>query len=57
MKETKYTCDHCGKELKVMDDYIDIELRDLFKIIETDLCSNCFNELGNIVLQYINKEQ
>ena len=56
MRKTVFTCDHCGKELDEMYDYNDIAIDDFAKYVETDLCAECYNELSNIILQYINKE-
>lgn len=52
-----YTCDHCGKEIDEMRDYADMKIDNFIDFVETDLCSNCFRELNEIVLKYINKKQ
>lgn len=54
MRETKIYCDHCGKVLDEMKDYTDteIEVKSWFKC---DLCSDCINELNNIVLSFCKK--
>lgn len=54
MRETKTYCDHCGKVLDEMHDYVDIEIeaRSWFKC---DLCSGCMQELENIVLAFCEK--
>ncbi len=57
MRKTVFTCDHCGKELDEMHDYTEIAVDDFADYVETDLCEECYNELGNIILQYINKEK
>lgn len=56
MKETIVTCDHCGKKLDEMKDYIDLELYDFYKIIDTDLCVACYEELTNVVKQFCKKD-
>ena len=54
MKETKIYCDHCGKVLDEMKDYVDteIEARAWFKV---DLCSACIGELENFVFEFCGK--
>jgi DNA-directed RNA polymerase subunit RPC12/RpoP len=52
-----YTCDHCGKEIDKIRDYTDMEIRDFADYIETDLCARCYDELSDMVLQYINKKK
>lgn len=54
MTEAKTYCDHCGKELHYMTDYIDtvINAKSLFKC---DLCNDCINELDEIVLKFCKK--
>lgn len=56
MQKIVYTCDHCGKELNEMHDYVEIEIRDFADYVETDLCAKCYDELNNMLLQYINKK-
>ena len=56
MKKTIITCDHCGKELDEMKDYVDMEIDDFINWYEVDLCDECFHELDGIVRQYVNKE-
>lgn len=57
MKRTIFNCDHCGKELDDMHDYIEMEIDDFADYVETDLCARCYDELNNIVLQYLNKKK
>jgi hypothetical protein len=57
MHKILYTCDHCGKELDEIRDYTDMEIRDFADYIETDLCTRCYDELSDMVLQYINKKK
>ena len=56
MHKLVYTCDHCGKELDEMHDYTDMRIDDFADFLEVDLCSECYDELNNIVLQYCNKK-
>lgn len=55
MRKTIFTCDHCGKEIDEMKDYSEMQIDDFADFIEVDLCSECYDELNNIVLQYCNK--
>lgn len=57
MKKTIFTCDHCGKEMDEMRDYSDMEFKDFYEYMYADLCSECYHELGDIVLQYISKNK
>lgn len=57
MQKMLFICDHCGKEIDEMKDYPDTEFDDFFDIVRADLCNQCFHELNNIVLRYINKEK
>lgn len=57
MRKTIFTCDHCGKELDEMRDYPEIAIDNFIDFIETDLCSDCFRELNEIILKYVNKKQ
>lgn len=56
MKETIVTCDHCGKKLNDMKDYIDLELYGFYEVIDTDLCIVCYEELTNVVKQFCKKD-
>ena len=55
MRKTVFTCDHCGKEIDEMKDYPEMQIDDFADFIEVDLCSGCYDELNNMVLQYCNK--
>lgn len=57
MYKIMYTCDHCGKELDEMRDYTEMKIDNFIDYIETDLCSKCFRELNEMVLQYVNKKK
>ncbi len=54
MRETKIYCDHCGKVLDEMHDYIDQEIS--FQEYETaDLCKECLHKLDVIVKAFCKK--
>lgn len=57
MRKTIYTCDHCGKEIDEMRGYTDMKIDNFINYVEADLCSECFRELDDIVLQYVNKKK
>lgn len=57
MRKTIFTCDHCGKEMDDMHDYSEMKTDNFIDWIEADLCSQCFHELNDIVLQYCNKKK
>ena len=57
MKKQIITCDHCGKELDPMCDYIDKDIDSFVGWYEVDLCSDCFHELNGIIAQFINKNK
>ncbi len=57
MHKMVYTCDHCGKEVNGMSGYTDMVIDDFINIIEVDLCPECFRELNDMVLQYVNKKK
>ena len=56
MRKILFTCDHCGKEIDEIRDYTDMKIDNFINYVETDLCSECFKELDNIILQYCNKK-
>lgn len=57
MKKIICTCDHCGKELDGMNDYTDIQIDDFIDYVNVDLCLDCFRELNEIILRYVNQKQ
>lgn len=57
MKKQIITCDHCGKGLDPMHDYTDMEIDDFIDWYEVDLCAECFHELNDIVLEFVNKKK
>lgn len=57
MRKVTFTCDHCGKELDEMRDYTEMKIDNFIDFVEVDLCSDCFRELNEVVLKYVNKKQ
>ena len=57
MKKQICICDHCGAEFNPINGYGDMELNDLDFVKEVDLCTDCFNELCDIVRKFIREEQ
>ncbi len=51
---TKAYCDHCGKVLDEMHDYVDTEItvKDWWK---ADLCNTCIKELNKIAKDFCKK--
>lgn len=57
MHKMLFICDHCGKEIDEMRDYTDMKIDNFINYAETDLCSECFRELDDMVLKFINKKK
>lgn len=51
----KYVCDHCGKPLDEMEDYIEVNV-EVWNEFEADLCANCIKELDRMALEFCKKE-
>lgn len=51
----KLFCDHCGKEINDMDDYIDNEIEFEADEYECDLCYDCFNEITDEIRNRLNE--
>ena len=56
MRRTTITCDHCGKELDEMHDYVDTEI-DLLNFFHTDLCKKCAETLDSYVFHFCGKKE
>ena len=56
MRVVKDFCDHCGKELDNMRDYVDVDIEFSHIFVNADLCTDCFDELNEIVLKFCKKE-
>lgn len=52
MQEMVYTCDHCGKKLNTMTDYVDTEFDSIDEWFKADLCSECYKEISYIIKQF-----
>lgn len=57
MRKELFICDHCGKELNEMKDFTNMHIDNFLEFMDTDLCSECFHELNDIVMQYIGKKK
>ena len=57
MHKMLFICDHCGKEIDELRDYTDMKIDNFINYAETDLCSECFRELDDMVLKFINKKK
>ena len=56
MRRTTITCDHCGKELDEMHDYVDNEV-EILNWFKTDLCKKCAEELDSYVSIFCGKKE
>ena len=55
MSEVKYRlCDHCGKRLDEMKDFVEYEI-DEYGRLKADLCANCYDDLNDVIKQFITK--
>lgn len=52
MRETIFTCDHCGKKLDDMKDYINTEFDTIDQYLEMDLCRECYAEISDMITQF-----
>lgn len=52
MKEEIYKCDHCGKIMDVIKDYIDAEFEGPGFYETMDLCEDCYRELKEFIESY-----
>lgn len=57
MRVEYYKCDHCGKKLDEMHDYLDCEIdTDIGVVItDADLCTKCAEELKKIIETFLNR--
>ena len=53
MQTTKYTCDHCGKEIDNFNDYTDTELDFGGFYKSCDFCCDCYNKLVDYVSNFV----
>lgn len=49
-----HTCDHCGKKLDEMHDYVDYDINNFTQV---DLCADCLRELENNIKQFLHREK
>ena len=56
MKISYYKCDHCGKKLNEMHDYIDCEIDMEVYHIGADLCKECTEELKKMITSFLDKD-
>lgn len=52
MTEIKVYCDHCGKVLDEMSDYTDITIEAAHKMVNADLCTDCFEKMCDIIYKF-----
>lgn len=57
MQTTKYTCDHCGKEINSFDDYTDTELDFGGFYKSCDFCCDCYNKLVDYVSNFVGNKK
>ena len=55
MRVEYHKCDHCGKELDEMHDYVDTEIDAVCWFSGVDLCKECAKELEKIVTSFLNR--
>lgn len=53
MRKSVYICDHCGEEFDSKVGHSEIDLGDLPFSEEADLCSECYNEISDIVGKFM----
>lgn len=51
MKEIKFYCDHCGKQIDSKSDYIGEEIG-IGEYKQVDLCADCVKEFDRMVLSF-----
>ena len=56
MRRTTITCDHCGKELDEVRDYVDTEV-EMLNWFKADLCKNCAETLASYVFNFCGKKE
>lgn len=52
MTITKVYCDHCGKVLDNMCDYIGLHIEICHKAHDVDLCTDCFEKLDKTIKEF-----
>lgn len=56
MKKQVYVCDHCSAEFNPINGYSELQLDDFGFVKEVDLCTDCYQELCNMVREFIHEE-
>lgn len=56
MRKTVYVCDHCGAEFNSINGYSELEINDFDFIKEVDLCTDCYQELCDIVREFVHED-
>ena len=56
MTEIKVFCDHCGKLLDEMSDYTDITIEAAHKMVNADLCTDCFESLCDKIYSFCERK-
>jgi len=56
MKKQICVCDHCGVEFNPFNGYSNLDINDFDFVKEVDLCTECYNELCNIIREYIKED-
>lgn len=56
MKKQICICDHCGSMFDPFNGYSDMEINDFDFVKEVELCPDCFQELCNIVREFIHED-
>lgn len=57
MNVNKWYCDHCGKELDNMNDYIDTEIDTPYDLLSTDLCQDCVKKLWEVIGEFCSTQE
>jgi hypothetical protein len=57
MTITKVYCDHCGKILDNMSDYIDLSFEVCHKSHNVDLCTECFEKLDYVIKEFCGNQK
>ena len=51
MTKVTHYCDHCGKELDTIKDYLCCEV-DIYERIQMDICAGCLEKLTNMIKDF-----
>ena len=53
----KWYCDHCGKELDNIKDYIDTDINTAYDHTTQDLCQDCVKKLWEIIGEFCSAQK